>query len=141
LEPRAPRHPIAARVAYHDACHLAHAQGVRAQPRQVLGAIPDLEVVELSEPEICCGSAGIYNLLEPAAAADLGVRKAATITAVAPDAIVTSNPGCMLQINRHLERPLPMLHPVQVVDAAIAGRDPLAQHRDLATVPEQRRTA
>jgi glycolate oxidase iron-sulfur subunit len=124
IEPHAPRHAIAARVAYHDACHLAHAQGVRTQPRQVLAAIPQLDVVELSEPEICCGSAGIYNLLQPEAASDLGVRKAATIAAVAPDAVVTANPGCMLQINRHLERPLPMLHPVQVVDAAIRGRNP-----------------
>jgi glycolate oxidase iron-sulfur subunit len=124
IEPRAQRHPIAARVAYHDACHLAHAQGVRSQPRLVLAAIPQLEVVELSEPEICCGSAGIYNLLQPEAASDLGVRKAATIAAVAPDAVVTANPGCMLQINRHLERTLPMLHPVQVVDAAIRGRNP-----------------
>lgn len=126
LEPQAPRHPIPVRVAYHDACHLAHAQRVRAQPRSVLAAIPGLDVVELSEPEICCGSAGIYNLLEPEAAADLGVRKAATIAAVAPDAVVTANPGCMLQINRHLDPPLPMLHPVQVVDASIAGSNPLA---------------
>jgi glycolate oxidase iron-sulfur subunit len=124
LEPRAPRHAIAARVAYHDACHLAHAQGVRAQPRKVLAAIPQLEVVELSEPEICCGSAGVYNLLQPEAASDLGVRKAATIAAAAPDAVVTANPGCMLQINRHLARPLPMAHPVQVVDAAIRGTNP-----------------
>ena len=142
LEPRAPRHPIAARVAYHDACHLSHAQGIRAQPRQVLGAIPDLEVVELSEPEICCGSAGIYNLLQPTAAADLGVRKAATIAAVAPDAVVTSNPGCMLQINRHLDQQVPMLHPVQVVDAAIAGRNPLAPRDRVRRAPvEHRRTA
>ena len=126
LEPQAPRHPITARVAYHDACHLAHAQGVRAQPRAALGAIPGLEVVELSEPDICCGSAGVYNLLQPEAAADLGARKAGTIAAVAPDAVVTANPGCMLQINRYLARPLPMLHPVQVVDAAIAGRNPFA---------------
>jgi glycolate oxidase iron-sulfur subunit len=126
IEPRAPRHPIAARVAYHDACHLAHAQSVREQPRRVLATIPDLELVELSEPEICCGSAGIYNLLQPAAASELGERKAATIAAVAPDAVVTANPGCMLQINRHLERQLPMLHPVQMVDAAIRGTNPLA---------------
>jgi glycolate oxidase iron-sulfur subunit len=129
LEPRAPRHPIAARVAYHDACHLAHAQAVRKQPREVLGAIPELEVVELSEPEICCGSAGIYNLLQPDAASDLGARKAATIAAVAPDAVVTANPGCMLQINRHLEHPLPMVHPVQMVDAAIRGTNPLAERQ------------
>jgi glycolate oxidase iron-sulfur subunit len=126
LEPRATRHPVPARVAYHDACHLAHAQGVRAQPRAVLRRIPELELVELSEPEICCGSAGIYNLLQPEAASDLGVRKAATVAAVAPDAVVTANPGCLLQLRRHLEVDLPLLHPVQVVDASLRGRNPLA---------------
>lgn len=126
LDPRAPRHPIPARVAYHDACHLAHAQGVRRQPRSVLGEIPGLEVVELSEPDICCGSAGIYNLLEPEAASDLGVRKAATVAAVGPDALVTSNPGCLLQLKRHLEVDLPLLHPVQLVDASLRGVNPIS---------------
>lgn len=126
LEPRAPRHAIPAQVAYHDACHLSHAQGVRQQPRSVLREIPELELVELSEPDICCGSAGIYNLLQPEAASDLGVRKAATVAAVAPDALVTSNPGCLLQLKRHLEVDLPLLHPVQVVDASLRGRNPLA---------------
>jgi glycolate oxidase iron-sulfur subunit len=126
LEPRAPRHPIPARVAYHDACHLSHAQGIRSQPRSVLREIPQLEVVELSEPNICCGSAGIYNLLQPEAASDLGVRKAATVAMVAPDALVTSNPGCLLQLKRHLDVDLPLLHPVQVVDASLRGRNPLA---------------
>jgi glycolate oxidase iron-sulfur subunit len=126
LEPRAPRHPIPARVAYHDACHLAHAQGVRREPRSVLREIPELELVELSEPDICCGSAGIYNLLQPDAASDLGVRKAATVAAVAPDALVTSNPGCLLQLKRHLAVDLPLLHPVQMVDASLRGVNPVA---------------
>ena len=121
LAPRATRHPIHARVAYHDACHLAHAQGVRTQPREALRAIPELELVELSEPDICCGSAGIYNLLQPDAARDLGVRKAATIAAVAPDAVVTANPGCILQIARHLDVEVPVVHPIQVVDASLRG--------------------
>lgn len=125
LEPRATRHPIPARVAYHDACHLAHAQGVRRQPRAALRAIPDLELVELSEPDICCGSAGIYNLLQPDAAGELGVRKAATVAAVAPDALVTANPGCLLQLQRHLAIDMPLLHPVQVVDASLRGVDPI----------------
>jgi glycolate oxidase iron-sulfur subunit len=125
LEPRATRHPIPGRVAYHDACHLSHAQGVRSQPRAALRAIPDLDLVELAEPDICCGSAGIYNLLQPDAAADLGARKAATVAAVAPDALVTSNPGCLLQLQRHLDADLPMLHPVQVVDASLRGVNPL----------------
>jgi glycolate oxidase iron-sulfur subunit len=117
----APRHPVAARVAYHDACHLAHAQGVRAQPRRLLQGVPDLVLLELSDGEQCCGSAGIYNLVEPDAAADIGRRKADAIAAVAPEAVVTANPGCILQIRRHLQAPVPVLHPVQVLDASIRG--------------------
>ncbi|MCW2632148.1 MAG: Fe-S oxidoreductase [Pseudonocardia sp.] len=126
LEPRAPRHPIRSgpvRVAYHDACHLGHAQGVRAQPRAVLRTIPGIELVELPEAELCCGSAGIYNLVEPVAAADLGARKAANIRSASPDLIVTANPGCLLQIRKHLgTEPIPTMHPVELLDAAIRGR-------------------
>src|SRR5262249_4240745 len=75
LEPRAPRHPVPLRVAYHDACHLGHAQGVRREPRAVLAAIPGLELLEIPEAEICCGSAGVYNLTEPRPARELGERK------------------------------------------------------------------
>jgi glycolate oxidase iron-sulfur subunit len=107
----------------------------------VLAAIPQLEVVELSEPEICCGSAGVYNLLQPEAASDLGVRKAATIAAAVPDAVVTANHGCMLQINRYLERPLPMVHPVQMVDAAIRGTNPFAGHGGGTTGSDERLSA
>src|SRR5256714_3353619 len=79
--PRAPRHRIALRAAYHDACHLAHAQGIRQQPRDLLRSIPGLELVPLAEPDMCCGSAGIYNLVEPEPARDLGDRKALHIAA------------------------------------------------------------
>jgi glycolate oxidase iron-sulfur subunit len=126
LEPRATRHPIRAKVAYHDACHLGHAQGVREQPRAVLRTIPRLEVVDIPEAELCCGSAGIYNLVAPVPAAELGARKAANINSVSPDIIVTANPGCLLQIRRHLDsgdratQP-PLLHPVQLLDASIRG--------------------
>ena len=99
-EPRAVRHPVHARVVYHDACHLAHAQGVRAQPRDLLRAIPGLEVVSPVEQEICCGSAGIYNLVEPEAAADLGARKVRNIAALRPDVVATGNPGCLIQSRR-----------------------------------------
>ncbi len=74
--PRAERRPVELRVAYHDACHLAHAQGVRAQPRELLRGIPGLELLEPDEWELCCGSAGIYNLVQPEPAAELGERKA-----------------------------------------------------------------
>ena len=126
LEPRARRHPITARVAYHDACHLAHAQGVRGEPRRMLGTIPALELVELEEADLCCGSAGIYNLLQPDAADDLGRRKARTISAARPDALATGNPGCLLQIAKHLDTTVPLFHPIQLLDAAIAGVDPIA---------------
>jgi glycolate oxidase iron-sulfur subunit len=120
-EPRAHRHPVRARVAYHDACHLGHAQKVRAEPRIVLRGIPDVELLDLPEAELCCGSAGIYNLVAPDAAADLGARKAANIRSVEPDVIVTANPGCLLQIGKHLGADVPLLHPVQLLDASIRG--------------------
>ncbi|MGH3666259.1 MAG: (Fe-S)-binding protein, partial [Egibacteraceae bacterium] len=113
--------------AYHDACHLAHAQGVRAQPRQVLRSIPGLEVVEVAEPDMCCGSAGIYNLVEPEPAAELGRRKAANIAATGAEAVATGNPGCLLQLGRQLN--LPLFHPVQLLDASIRGVDLVEEHR------------
>jgi glycolate oxidase iron-sulfur subunit len=124
LPARAERHPIAARVVYHDACHLGHAQGVRAQPRRLLRSIPGLTLVDAGEAEICCGSAGIYNLVRTEAAEELGRRKAAQLLATDPDLIASANPGCMLQIQRHLSGqagPIPILHPVQIVDASIRG--------------------
>jgi glycolate oxidase iron-sulfur subunit len=124
LEPIAPRQPVPLRVAYHDACHLGHAQGVRRQPRAVLRAIPALEVLDIPEAEICCGSAGIYNLVEPEAADQLGARKARNILDVAPEVIATANPGCLLQINAALDRmgvAIPTVHPVELVDASIRG--------------------
>jgi glycolate oxidase iron-sulfur subunit len=122
FEPRTARHPLNLRAAYHDACHLAHAQGVRAQPRTLLRTIPGLELVEPAEWEVCCGSAGIYNLLQPEAAAELGRRKAANLAATKADAVVAGNPGCTLQIAAHLERPVPVYHPMEVLDASIQGR-------------------
>jgi glycolate oxidase iron-sulfur subunit len=122
--PRAELHPIRLRVAYHDPCHLRHAQGVAAEPREVLGRIPGLEVVEVPEGAICCGSAGIYNLVEPRTAAELGDRKAANVLATGVDAVATANPGCALQIGAALSRagrPLPIYHVVELVDASQRG--------------------
>jgi len=121
---RATRHPLALRVAYHDACHLAHAQGVRQPPRDLLTAIPGVELLPFAEQEICCGSAGIYNLVEPAAAQELGDRKASRIAAVKPDVVCTANPGCMLQMAAGAARrndTWPILHPIELVDASIRG--------------------
>ena len=125
--PRAPRHPIHVRIAYHDACHLAHGQGLRAEPRAMLQAIPGVELVSPAEAEICCGSAGIYNLVQPEPAAELGARKARHLAALAPDMIATANPGCMLQVaaaGRDLGHDWPIFHPVELVDASIHGTDP-----------------
>jgi glycolate oxidase iron-sulfur subunit len=126
-EPRAPRQPIRARVVYHDACHLAHGQGVRAEPRALLQAIPGIELLTPAESEICCGSAGIYNLVQPGPAAELGARKARHIAALTPDLIATANPGCTLQIAaaaRVLGYKWPVFHPVQLLDASIRGTTP-----------------
>jgi glycolate oxidase iron-sulfur subunit len=125
LPAAAPRHPLPMAVAYHDACHLGHAQRIRAQPRALLRAIPGLEVREIGESEICCGSAGIFNLVEPGPARELGERKARNILATGAGAVVSSNPGCLLQVRASLERlgrPLPLLHLAEMLDAAISGR-------------------
>jgi glycolate oxidase iron-sulfur subunit len=126
VPPRARRGPVELTVAYHDACHLAHAQGVRSQPRQLLRTIPGLELVEPAEWELCCGSAGIYNLTRPAAAAQLGARKADNLNATGAEAIVAANPGCTLQIAAHLRRKgeeRPLLHPMALLAQSIeAGR-------------------
>lgn len=119
--PRAPRTPVQARVAYHDACHLGHAQGVRAQPRDVLRSVPGLQLLDIPEAALCCGSAGIYNMVMPVAADELGARKAGNVRSVHPDIVVTANPGCLLQMGKHLDAELPLLHPVQVLDASIRG--------------------
>nr|WP_198004833.1 heterodisulfide reductase-related iron-sulfur binding cluster [Rubrobacter xylanophilus] len=124
LGPRAERHPLPVAAAYHDACHLAHAQGVRAQPRRVLGQIPGLELREIREAEICCGSAGIYNMVEPGPAAELGERKAKNVLETGARLLITSNPGCTLQIQaslRRLGREMPVAHPAEVLDASLRG--------------------
>jgi glycolate oxidase iron-sulfur subunit len=117
-------HPLPARVSYHDACHLAHAQGVRTQPREVLSRIPGLEIVSLQEADVCCGSAGVYNLVAPQAADDLGARKAANVIASGAELLTAGNGGCLLQIQAALRRaghPLPVVHPVELLDASIRG--------------------
>ena len=126
-EPAATRHPIPLRVAYHDACHLAHAQGIRSQPRELLRGIPGLELVEPAEWEICCGSAGVYNLLQPQPAAELGERKARNLLDTGARAVAAANPGCALQIAAHAEAAgerLDVYHPVELLRMSIEGRAP-----------------
>jgi glycolate oxidase iron-sulfur subunit len=113
-------------VAFQDSCHLLHAQRVREAPRRMLGAIPGLVVAEPAEQELCCGSAGIYNLVQPEAARELGDRKAANVLASEPDVYASANPGCLIQVSaalRRVGRALPALHPIELVDASIRGVD------------------
>jgi glycolate oxidase iron-sulfur subunit len=124
VEPRAERHPLAVRIAYHDACHLAHAQGVRTEPRALLRAIPGVDVLEPPDWELCCGSAGIYNVLQPQAADRLGRRKAENLLGTGAEVIAAGNPGCALQISAHLEalgHAVPIRHPIELLDASIRG--------------------
>jgi glycolate oxidase iron-sulfur subunit len=121
---RAPRHRLDLRIAYHDACHLAHAQGIRREPRQLLEAIPGVTVVPLGESDICCGSAGIFNLVQPEMAGELGRRKVGHIADATPDVVATSNPGCIVQIGAHARatgHTFPVLHIIEVIDRSIRG--------------------
>ena len=123
-EPVADRHPLPMKVAYHDACHLAHAQAVRAQPRTLLSQIPDLQLVEPEGWEICCGSAGIYNLLNPEPATELGRRKVENLLATGAEVIAAGNPGCAIQIaavSEQMGRPLSVRHPVELIEMSIQG--------------------
>jgi glycolate oxidase iron-sulfur subunit len=125
LPPRAARNPLHLRVAFHDSCHLQHAQGVRSEPRQLLANIPGIELTEIPESAICCGSAGIYNLVQPDAANALGDRKAQLIAPLNAQVVATGNPGCLLQLQSSLARQahaIPVVHTIQLVDASIRGK-------------------
>jgi glycolate dehydrogenase iron-sulfur subunit len=120
--PRARLYPLALRVAYHDSCHLRHAQRLPAAYRPPLGRIPALDVVEAAEQDVCCGSAGVYNVLQPGAARELGERKAGNVLETSAQALTSANPGCLVQISqalRRARRPLPALHPIELIDASI----------------------
>jgi glycolate oxidase iron-sulfur subunit len=123
--PQAPRHLVELTVAYHDACHLSHGQGVRSQPRELLNGIPGLRLVPIPDADTCCGSAGVYNLLQPGPAARLGARKAEAIRSTGADVVVAGNPGCLLQIRAALEAdggpPVPTMHTVELLDLALTA--------------------
>jgi glycolate oxidase iron-sulfur subunit len=124
MRPRASRHPLPLRIALQDSCHLRHAQGLPLSSLGALARIPDLEVVEPAEQDICCGSAGIYNLVQPEAARELGDRKADHVLATGAQAFASANPGCLVQVShalRRRKRPLPALHPIELVDASISN--------------------
>ena len=128
-----PSGPIPLRAAIHDACHLQHAQQVRSQPRRILSAIPELELLEPGESELCCGAAGSYSLTQPDMADRLGSRKVQQLTATDPQIIVTGNAGCSLQIQSHLRRndnrsastaKIPVFHPMDLLDMSYQGIAP-----------------
>jgi glycolate oxidase iron-sulfur subunit len=112
---------VPGRIAVHDPCHLAHAQGVRAAPRRLLGALPGAEVVDLENSDFCCGSAGIYNLKHPEMADRLLEQKLATVEAAAPTVVAVANPGCLLQMEAGArERGLAVrfAHPLEILAMA-----------------------
>jgi glycolate oxidase iron-sulfur subunit len=109
---------------YHDACHLAHAQKVREQPRHILSQIPGLQLIDLPESELCCGAAGTYNLTEPEMADRLGRRKLANIRRTGASAVITSNVGCLMQIMREARMQgsgIRVLHPMDILDKSYRG--------------------
>jgi len=117
-------HPLELTVAYQDSCHLRHAQRLPAAWTPLLERVAGLRVVQPAEQDICCGSAGIYNVTQPDAARELGDRKARHVLATEPDAYASANPGCLVQVAQALGRagrPLPALHPVELLDASIRG--------------------
>ncbi len=127
LPPRAERRPIHARVAYHSPCHVGHAQGLRAEPRALLRGIPGIELVDVPDAEACCGSAGIYNLVEPEASDEIGRRKVENVLSIRPELLASGNPGCTLQIQRLLRQrglELRAAHPIEILDASIRGKTP-----------------
>jgi glycolate oxidase iron-sulfur subunit len=122
-----PRHALPLTVTYHEPCHLAHGQRVREAPRALLRAIPGLRLVELAESDLCCGSAGVYNLLEPEIAGRLLGRKLDHIAETGADVVVSGNPGCLLQLRMGLaQRGLAIRahHPVELLEWSVEGRTP-----------------
>jgi len=118
---RGPLRPIPMTVTYHDPCHVVHGQKIRSAPRTLLAQIPGLRVVELAESDWCCGSAGIYNLTEPEMAGRLLRRKVRHVLATGATALVTANPGCILQIQQGLRQAgstIEVLHLVEILDRA-----------------------
>jgi len=114
--------PLPMRVAYHDACHLAHAQRIREEPRALLRRIPELQLLEIPDGDQCCGSAGVYNILQPEAAEEIGIRKVDNVLSVMPDVLASANPGCTLQIASIMSKSgksVLAAHPIEILDAAL----------------------
>jgi len=121
---RGPLAPVSMRCTYHDPCHVVHGQKIKQEPRRLLAQIPGLQVIELAESDWCCGSAGLYNLTEPAMATRLLHRKVGHVLATGAEAVVTANPGCILQIEAGLRArgsTVRVLHIVEILDRAYTG--------------------
>jgi glycolate oxidase iron-sulfur subunit len=127
LPARAKRHPLPLKAAYHDACHLSHAQKIRSQPRSLLRAIPDLKLSDIPDGDQCCGSAGIYNLVQPESSREIGMRKLGNVLSVAPEVLVSANPGCTLHLSALLRErggeQIRAAHPIELLDASIRGKN------------------
>lgn len=111
-------------IVYQDACHLLHGQKISLQPRQLLRQIPNVKLKEPLDASLCCGSAGVYNMLQPEVAEELGKQKAANLASTGAKLIASANPGCSLQIKKHLvaqKSALPLLHPIELLDYSIRG--------------------
>jgi glycolate oxidase iron-sulfur subunit len=121
---RGPLRSVPMTVTYHDPCHVVHGQKLRNEPRQLLAQVPGLTLVPLPESDWCCGSAGIYNLTQPEMAARLLARKVGHVESTGAQAVVTANPGCILQIQQGLRargREVAVLHLVEILDRAYGG--------------------
>ena len=111
-------------VVYQDACHLLHGQKISLQPRQLLSQIPGLKLAEPIDAALCCGSAGVYNMLQPEVSEELGQQKVTNLLNTGAQLIASPNPGCALQIQKHLQkqgRSVPLLHPIELLDYAMRG--------------------
>ena len=121
---RGPLQPVTMTCTYHDPCHVVHGQKIKSEPRRLLAQIPGLRLVELPESDWCCGSAGIYNLTQPEMATRLLHRKVGHVLETSAEAVVTANPGCILQIQAGLgahQSPVRVLHLVEILDRAYGG--------------------
>ena len=128
-----PALPEPIKLAYHDACHLAQAQGIRSAPRRLLNSIPNVTLLEVPEGDICCGSAGTYNLLQPRLAGELGRRKAGTLESLEPQVVAAGNIGCMMQIGARTS--LPVVHTAELLDWATGGPKPRTLEEIAETSP------
>ena len=132
IDLKPPPHEVAQRVAYDDPCHLLHGQGVAAQPRELLRAIRGVELKEIPEADWCCGSAGIYNVVQPDLSAAILARKMPHVEASEADIVATANPGCMIQLRagvRGSGLPMRVMHVVELLDWAYTGIDPESRQR------------